>query len=74
MQRFFDLIVYYLGFLAAISDSEIVQSMWFCPLPDRLAVVRVAFFYLKTNSSHSRIFRTSCDSQDTFCKLYQNTV
>ena len=34
--------------------------------PDRLPVVRVVFFYLKTNSLRASIFRTNCRSQDSF--------
>ena len=50
-------IVYYLGFLATISNSQIIQWMLFCP--DRLPVIRVDFPDPKTNSSRSRIYRTS---------------
>ena len=71
MQRFCDPMVCYFGFLAAISNTEIVQSMWLCPPPDRLPVIQVVLSYLKTNSSRSHIFRPKCGSQDTFCLLYQ---
>ena len=73
MQRFCDPIVCYLEFLVTISSTQIVSWMLFCP-PDRLPVIRVVLFYLKTNFLRSRIFRTSCRSQDTFCYLYRDIL
>ena len=32
MQRFFNTIIYYLGFLVAICNTKIVHRMWLCPL------------------------------------------
>ena len=39
MQHFCDPLVCYLGFLAAISNMQIVDWIWFCP--DRLSVTRL---------------------------------
>ena len=55
MQRFCDRIVCYLGFLAAISNSQIVQWICFCPT-DCLPVIS----YLKTNSLRLRIYTIRC--------------
>ena len=51
-------VVCYLGFLAAISNTQIVHWMWF--RSDHLPEIIIAFSYLKTNSSRTRIFRTRC--------------
>ena len=66
MQRFCDSIVCYLGSLAAISSPQIVQGTWFYP-PDRLPVITVILFILKTKSLRLRIFRTSWRSHGMFC-------
>ena len=53
---FCDPIVCYLGILASISNTQIVQWMWFCPTPQTaLPVIKVALFYLK-QSLRARVF------------------
>ena len=69
---FCDSIVCYLGFLAVICNTQIVQWTWFCPL-DRLPVIRVSLSHLKVAHFQNKLaFSTRYTNKITV--IYQYAI